>query len=192
MKKITRILKALEKAAREMIRLQKNYDKHKWIEPSPVTGRALEFYDTDYFPAKMQKFYSAGHGYFTSWHWFSDRFYDSYNRLNNKEQAVFISNISKYTHLFATVKAGYLYNFPRIYEEWGYETPDQNDYWIFGVFHEEEYERDLEEDKKKYLFFANIKLKENIDILEDTIRTGYWADACPGHHKVSRMKHNPW
>ena len=193
MKKITKVLRMLEKAAREMLVLQTNYDKRGlYIEKSELTGRNIEFTKNGYFPAKMREYVETGHGYFTSWHWFSDRFYDTFNRLDDTEQYAFISNLYKYKYLFSAIKAGYMYNFPRIYEEWGYDPILKDDYYYMGEFDEDEYERDLEEDRKRYLHYANIKLKNQIDLLAKIIYDGVWSEACPGHHKISRMKHNPW
>lgn len=195
MKKIARILRALEKSVREMLNLQKEYNKcGLYIEKSELTGRNIEYTKNDYFPEKMRKYVEHGHGYYSPWHWFADYFYNVYNQLNSREQSILINNIHKYRHLFAAIKSGYSYNFPMIYEEWGYDPILEENYWELGVFDEEEYAKDYAKDKERYLYYANIKLKlkENINVLEDTIRNGSWACACPGHHKISRMKHNPW
>lgn len=193
MKKVTRILKALEKAAKEMLQLQREYNKRAlYIEKSELTGRNIEFTKNGYFPAKMREYVETGHGYFTPWNWFTEHFYDVFNNLTDAEQICFINNVHKYTSLFACIKAGYHYNFPRIYEQWGYDPIMEEDYYHLGVFDEDEYAKDMEEDKERYLHYVNIELKKNIKLLAETIHDGEWSCACPGHHKVIRMKHNPW
>ena len=172
MKKINSILNELDKMAKTALKMQRGYDSNR------IT-----------LPKKMEEFLHQG--YFGPWDYFTEKFYDIFNKLNKSEQEVFIKNIFKHTALFSCVKAGFHYNAPRIYEDW-YSPVIESDYFYNGEFHPDEYEAALEEEQHQLELFANTDLKKDYKLLQHIIREGTWTAACPGHRKVLRMKHHPW
>ena len=74
MKKINSILNELDKMAKTALKMQRGYDSNR------IT-----------LPKKMEEFLHQG--YFGPWDYFTEKFYDIFNKLNKSEQEVFIKNI---------------------------------------------------------------------------------------------------